>query len=277
MFKGRKIAIATMHQKERVISPILSCELGMESIIPNINTDAFGTFSGEVERKHSPYETARKKCEIAMETSSCDIAIASEGSFGPHPHMYFAHANDELILLVDRKNNKEYFGRELTTDTNFSCSTISSKEEAFDFAEKIGFPNHAVIIKDQEKDFKEVVKGINSIDELNYILNKMLKKHITLWIETDMRALYNPTRMNTIKRATENLISKLNSLCPDCNSPGFWITEAIKGLPCSNCGLPTKSIKTHKYECKQCLFHLNKDYPDNKYTEEPMYCDFCNP
>ena len=92
-----------------------------------------------------------------------------------------------------------------------------------------------------------------------------------------MRAIYNPTRMKTIKKATENLISKLNSLCPDCNSPGFWITEALKGLPCSNCGLPTKSIKTHKYECKQCFLHLNKDYPDNKYTEEPMYCDFCNP
>ena len=183
MFKNRKLLIVTKHKKESVFAPILEKELGVICFTDDhFDTDQYGTFSGEIERINDPITTLKNKCLSAMEQNDCDLAIASEGSFGTHPHFFFAHANDELILLVDRKNNKEYFGRELTTETNFSCLTICSKEEAFDFAEKIGFPNHAVIIKDQEKDFKEVVKGINSKDELNNILNKMLKKHITLWI-----------------------------------------------------------------------------------------------
>lgn len=276
MFEKRKIAIATMHQKEKVISPLLQ-KNGMEPFLVNINTDKLGTFSGEVERKDAPYETARKKCKIAMDKSGCDIAISSEGSFGAHPHIFFAHANEELVLLLDRKNNNEFFGLELTTETNFAGMLICSHEEAFDFARKIGFPSHALILKNKEKNFKDVVKGIRSHSELNNILNKMLKIHGNLWIETDMRAMYNPTRMKAIEKATENLIIKLNSLCPNCNFPGFWITEGIKGLLCSNCGLPTKSIKAHKYKCSQCEFELNNDFPNDKYQEEPMYCDFCNP
>ena len=67
MFSGRNLVIATKHEKERVIAPVLELELGVKCFTtPNLNTDELGTFTGEVERKDVPVMTARKKCLRAM-------------------------------------------------------------------------------------------------------------------------------------------------------------------------------------------------------------------
>jgi hypothetical protein len=277
MFSGRKIAIATMHQKETVVAPLLKSELNLLGFVPDIDTDIFGTFCGAKLRSDTAYTAALNKCNYAMDITGCDIAIASEGSFGPHPEIFFAPANEELVLLVDRKNKQEFFGKVLTTDTNYSGKTISSIQSAFDFVDTIGFSNHAVIIKDKEKQFNEVHKGIDNQPELIRVLSNMFESYSSVWIETDMRAMYNPTRMKTIENATLNLIEKIKSKCPNCNFPGFWIVDVAKGLPCSSCNLPTKSTKAFVYECKNCHYVLSREFPNNKSFENPMYCGFCNP
>ncbi|CAN5510883.1 hypothetical protein BH10BAC4_BH10BAC4_23470 [soil metagenome] len=105
MFKGRNLIIATKHQKEKVIAPIVQKYLGVNCIVAeNFDTDIFGTFTGEVERADDPIITARKKCLRAMELTGADLAIASEGSFGAHPNFFFVPADDEIILLMDQKN-----------------------------------------------------------------------------------------------------------------------------------------------------------------------------
>ena len=78
--------------------------LGISRVIElNLDTDQLGTFTGEVERKSDPITTARNKCVVAMELSNCDLAIASEGSFGPHPSISFIPADDEFLLFIDKK------------------------------------------------------------------------------------------------------------------------------------------------------------------------------
>jgi ribosomal protein S27AE len=57
-----------------------------------------------------------------------------------------------------------------------------------------------------------------------------------------MRAHANPTRMKNIKKATEDLISKLHKFCPNCGAPGFIVSERVKGLPCELCGLPSDIV-----------------------------------
>lgn len=277
MFQGRKIAIATMHKKEEVIAPLLINSLQVNVEVPIINTDLLGTFSGEIEREGTLIETARKKCHVAMDMLGCDMAISSEGSFGAHPSMYFTHANEELVLLVDRKNNQEFFGKTLTTETNFSGMYVKSRKEASGFLNRIGFPKHAVIIKDRKETFNIVEKGIHSQTEFDRKLYTLLNSHKEVWVETDMRAMYNPTRMKSIKKATINLIDKLNSTCPECEFPGFWIVEQKSGLPCKYCNLPTKSIKSHIYSCKYCMYTSVKMYPNGSSYEQPKFCDYCNP
>ena len=105
IFEGRRLVIATKHKKETVIAPLLEKHLGVQCFVPeDFDTDVLGTVSGEIERKDGPLETVRKKCLQAMEQTNCDLAIASEGSFGPHPTIFMAHADDEILIFIDNKN-----------------------------------------------------------------------------------------------------------------------------------------------------------------------------
>ena len=120
MFQNRKLLIATKHQKERVIAPILEKELGVTCFVDGaFDTDTLGTFTGEAERELDPVSTAREKCLRAMKLSNCDLGIASEGSFGSHPSIFFVSADDELLIFIDTLNNIEVIVRELSTSTNF--------------------------------------------------------------------------------------------------------------------------------------------------------------
>jgi len=92
-----------------------------------------------------------------------------------------------------------------------------------------------------------------------------------------MRAMYNPSRMRTIAKATEKLVQKIKSLCPECGTPGFGVVETENGLPCSMCSVPTRSTLKHIYRCQKCTFQMDKKYPFDKQVEDPQYCDFCNP
>ena len=106
MFSGRKLLIATKHQKEKAIAPFLEKELGVKCFVAeNFDTDILGTFTGEVERKDDPITTARNKCLIAMELNHFDLAIASEGSFGSHPSIFFVHADEEIIFLINEQKD----------------------------------------------------------------------------------------------------------------------------------------------------------------------------
>jgi hypothetical protein len=104
LFNDRRLLIATKHKKERVIAPLLEKNLGVICFTnDSFDTDALGTFSGEVERELDPITTVRKKCLLAMEASDCDLGVASEGSFGAHPSIFFASANDEFLIFIDKK------------------------------------------------------------------------------------------------------------------------------------------------------------------------------
>lgn len=278
MFKGRNLVIATKHEKEKVIAPILEKELGVKCFVAlDLDTDELGTFTGEVERKDDPITTARKKCLLAMEITGCDLAIASEGSFGPHPSIFFAHANDEILLLIDKKNDLEIVVREISTETNFNGSEIKTVMELQEFADNSKFPSHGLIIRKANSDFSDIVKGITNIEQLKNTFNYFISNYGRAFVETDMRAMYNPTRMNVIEKASTQLAKKINSLCPSCNIPGFGITDSKKGLPCDLCNFPTRSTLSYLYTCQKCNHIEEEQFPNGKKKEDPMYCDICNP
>ncbi len=267
-----------MHQKERVVSPLLKSELELESVVcENLNTDLFGTFTGEIERINDPLETARQKCLRAMEISGYDLAIASEGSFGLHPTVFFVHADSEVVLLIDKKNKLEFVAREISTKTNFNGTEIKSYEELQEFAKSVLFPSHGLILR-KSKDFKEdIYKGIQTEQELKRAYVALKDKYGSVYAETDMRALYNPTRMSVIETAVKKLLAKIKTPCPKCNVPGFSVTGAKPGLTCENCGLPTRSTLLHILSCQSCGFTEEKLYPNGRFSEDPVYCDICNP
>ena len=278
IFKGRRLVIATKHRKESVIAPLLEDHLGVECFIPSdFDTDALGTFTGEIERKEDALTTVRKKCLLAMEITNCDLGIASEGSFGTHPTIFMAHADDEILIFIDKKNNLEIIVRELSLDTNFNAATISSFQNLVDLVKTVGFPEHGIILKNTKEEVPNVVKGIQSWELLEESYHKLSVNNSLVVAETDMRAMYNPTRMKVIQKATLKLVDKIKSICPQCTTPGFGVVKIISGLPCEWCSSPTNSTKSHIYQCQKCNFEQEKMFPNDKKTEDPMYCDRCNP
>ena len=278
MFQNRKLLIATKHQKERVIAPILENELGVTCFVDEtFDTDTLGTFTGEVERELDPVSTVREKCLRAMKLSNCDLGIASEGSFGSHPSIFFVSADDEFLIFIDTLNNIEVIVRELSTSTNFYGKQIQTQKELFEFADKAGFPTHGLILRKSKDEKTDIHKGITDIESLKKTFDQLYSKYNSVYAETDMRAIYNPTRMNVIEKATKKLVQKIKSSCPQCQMPGFGVTDAKSGLNCSLCGSPTNSILSYIYVCQHCEFTKEEMYPNNITTEDPTYCDYCNP
>lgn len=278
MFQGRRLIIATKHQKENVIAPLLQDALGVVCFTDaTYDTDLFGSFSGEIERIKDPLTTLREKCLKAMDVNHCDLGVASEGSFGAHPSLYFVSADDELLIFIDRINNLEIIVRELSLTTNFNAKEIASKSELLAFAKEIGFPEHGLILRKSKECMQDVYKGITDENTLINTFDYLLNKYNQVYAETDMRALYNPTRMSVIEAATKKLVDKIQSTCPKCATPGFSVQDIKKGLLCSWCGKPTDSVLSHIYVCDKCSYSKEKMYPNNKMEEEPMYCNYCNP
>lgn len=278
MFTDRKVLIATKHKKELVIAPILEKELGITCFVSEqFDTDILGTFSGEIERKNDALTTLRNKCILAANATKSELVIASEGSFGAHPSIFFAHANQELVMLKDFKNDLEIIAKEISLETNFNGQKIWTETELLTFAEKVNFPSHALILKDNDVSFSTIYKGLQSEEVLLEKFHVLLKKSGFVYVETDMRAKYNPTRMKVIEKATWQLIEKIKSLCPTCQTPGFDIIDAVSGLPCELCKNPTRSTLYYMYQCKKCDYNSKKMFPRGITYEDPTYCDTCNP
>ncbi|NMG20278.1 DUF6671 family protein [Brasilonema bromeliae] len=282
LFTNRVAVLATMHHKEKVIAPILEQELGIKVVVPKyFNTDRFGTFTREIKRVGTQIEAARLKAETVLTMTGETLAIASEGTFGPHPGSPFIPCNREVVILLDKTNGLEIIGQEISTETNFNHRIVNSLEEAQDFADTIGFPEHALVVSlsSSPRSQDEIIKGIKTREQLveavQFGLNS--SKDGKVYIETDMRALYNPTRMKNIAASTHDLVRKLNHACPNCSCPGFELVQRIKGLPCAYCHAPTQLTIAAVYKCQKCGFSKEKLFPDGLEKADPAQCLYCNP
>lgn len=278
-WKNRACVLATMHSKEKVISPIFFEELEMRPIVPkDFNTDRFGTFTRDTPRAGNQLEAARNKALAAMEHTGMDLALASEGSFGSHPSIPFLPSNLEIVVLLDKKNGLEIVGRHRTSGIKVSGQEVCTSAEALSVAQTWGFPNQGVIVRLSEKSNRYIHKEITTVAELEQISKKLLSGLFTksIFIETDMRAHRCPTRLKSIEEATRDLVKNCLSLCLKCRTPGFVVTEAIKGLPCRGCGLPTELAAELIYSCQKCHYTESRILAGTEMAD-PGQCERCNP
>lgn len=273
---NRKILIASMHKKENVIAPILKDRFALR-VFPseNFNTDLLGTFSGEIPRIKSPIETIKEKAKTALNLTDFDLVIASEGSFGAHPSFFFSACNEEFLYLYDKTYNFEILVKSLELDTNFCAKNISSKDEFISFLDEVKFPSHAIILRDEES--LRIEKGITNRKTALQIFDLFITNNSYVICETDMRAMYNPTRMAHIARLTTKLCDTIENCCPNCKYPGFQVTDIKTGLPCLLCKSPTDSTKSYILSCINCKHQEENEFPHGKMNEDPQYCPNCNP
>jgi len=279
-FIGRTAVIASKHKKEQAIAPLLEEHLGLKIIVPeNIDTDQFGTFTRDIPRNGTQLEAARAKALEGIRLTGAEIGIASEGTFGPHPAFPFVPVNIEIVVLIDTKHDLEIVGESVSLETNFDHAYVSTLEEAKDFAKRIGFPSHGLVIRAHPDSTVDMVKGVTTMEQLEKEVEKFLKlsSQKKAFLETDMRAHVNQTRMENIRLATEDFVKNSLRSCLKCGIPGFRITEKKSGLPCELCGSKTDNILADVYTCQKCGFTKEELYPDGVRVAYAGNCGYCNP
>lgn len=278
MLHGKQIALLTQHGKETMLKPALDAAFGCEVIhVTGFDTDQLGTFTRDIDRKGSQTTALRKKARKGMELAGLQIGIASEGAFGPDPYTGLLTWNMEQVIFIDDTLDIEVIG---TAQMVARCGELmtDSWEEAAAYALSIGFPSHQMVVRSQTGDVSTFYKGIDdwSILESRFLEAQAASKDGKVWMESDLRAFANPTRMENIRRATEDLIKRLKSDCPRCAMPGYWRTEQLPGLPCRTCKSPTHLPRGEVWRCTKCSYSDTATRPATE-TADPKYCEACNP
>lgn len=281
---GRRAVLASMHGKEAALALPFMAELGIElSAAPGIDTDQLGTFSGEIERVGSMLDVAERKARLGMETVGCDLGLASEGSFGPHPQIPFLPAGRELLTFIDAGRGLR-ISEALITETNYARTSARETSELQEFLTRIGFPSHAVVISPQREGRAltagaPLFKGVREIGALTRAIRlcAQFSEHGQAFVETDMRAHMNPTRMRSLRPLAERLAQRLAQLCQHCHAPGYGRVDVVRGLPCSTCGEPTDLVHLDLYGCLGCGVREQRPRADGQKATDPVNCPVCNP
>ena len=277
-YPGRQVALLTQHGKERVIAAALEPTLGCwVERVAGYDTDLQGTFTRDIPRAGTQLEAARKKARLGMELAGLPLGIASEGAFGPDPMMGILPWNVELLIWIDDGLGIEVVGI-AQGKTNFAHVLAVSWEEAEAFASRAGFPEHHLVVRPTDENDPRIRKGLADWADLQATFAWALDQSESrcVFIENDMRAHANPTRMDNIRLAAEDLARKLQSPCPACGTPGFWIVEHLTGVPCEACGAPTRETHADVYGCCKCAHRVTRERTDAMYASAGR-CDYCNP
>ena len=277
-YKNREVALLTQHGKESVLAPTLKESIGcIVTRVEGYDTDLLGTFSRDIPRAGTQIEAARKKARIGMELARLPLGLASEGSFGPDPFTGMFSWNVEILIWIDNENALEIVAIS-QGKTNLAHKVATTWEEAEAFAKKTGFPEHYLMVRPEGEDDPRIRKGIADWADLQAAFTWALdtSENGCAFIETDMRAHANPTRMNNIRMAARELANKLSSTCPACGAPGYWIVERLTGLPCRACGKPTRETRAEIHGCSKCRHRITLERDDQTHAN-PGHCDYCNP
>lgn len=274
--QGKQILLVSKHKKEQAIQPVFKKVFDTEIIVcENVDTDLFGTFSGEIKRAETAKITVAKKCWAGLKINpEFRFALASEGSFGSHPDSFYLPYNEEWLIFIDRETHTEVYAKSGTTKANFISETISDIEQLQNILSKMS--DNYFVLKN-EIDEKVLLKGSKNIIQISEVATQEFKHGKKILLETDLRAMNNPLRMENIAQAAQKLVENLQSKCPNCKSIGFSIEKAIKGLACESCKLPSPYPKYHVKVCNNCE-HEEIVEPIHKLKSlEPQYCQICNP
>ncbi|KTD37694.1 hypothetical protein Lnau_0625 [Legionella nautarum] len=275
-YQNRSILLASKHQKEKAIADVFFDKLACTLDVHDFDTDEFGTFTGEIARTTSPYQTCVLKARHAAERYKYELAISSEGSFGAHPSFPFIPSDHEIMVFLDRKNNWIIAEQYITPKTNYCMMTINPQTELNDFLKRAGFPEHALTLQ-THSDKKVVAKGIRDIKALQTALASGFKLEKELFLATDMRAMMNPTRMQAIAVLAEKLVNRIRCCCPLCSAPGFGFKKTEGSLLCRQCASLTSLYQQEIWGCIQCDYFEKYSRKDGLIEAEPQYCNYCNP
>lgn len=272
---GRRAALLTRHDKQRLVAPALVA-VGLEVVhVDGYDTDRLGTFTREIPRPGTQLDAAREKARIGMALAGLPLGLASEGAFGVDPQLGLVPWNVELLLFVDADTGLQVVGR-AEGPACFAHEAVADLVAAEAFARRMRFPGHALVARPDHPDDPRVTKGIDGWPRLREVFETVRAASATgtVVLEVDVRAHVNPTRQAMIRRAADDLAARLACRCPACGRAGFGRGGTRAGLPCAACAEPTMLAAADTWACPGCGHAEERPRAG---SADPGCCPSCNP
>ncbi|CAN5211584.1 hypothetical protein BH10PSE6_BH10PSE6_11590 [soil metagenome] len=277
-YANQRIGLATMHAKERALGPPFRRVLGAEIVVPALDTDTLGTFSGEVPRPDALVETALLKAEMLFEAMpDLECALASEGSYGPIDRVPLNPGGVELLAFVDRKRGIRHVETLPTHRTSWRLQRFAAGDPArLGTLKAMGFPAFGVFVV-CSSDMSQPIKGLATVDAVIDAMDREARRSADglAVLYSDMRAHKNPLRMKVLRAAGWKLAKRLATLCPRCHAPGWGWIDSRRGLPCEACAEPTHWIDFEIDGCPACGHAASRPRKDGRRTASRLSCRVC--
>jgi len=276
-YRDQLIAVGTRHGKAEQLGPPFADVLGAHLVTPaDLDTDQFGTFSGEVIRTLTAPEAARAKARLAIRASGLSCGLASEASYGLLPTTGW-YGHEEILVFLDETRGIEVLEGHRTTSVPGICHRVT---HAVELPPSIiaGLPAQALIVRPSAGgDGGDIVKGVTDEASLATAIAAAACRSddgLAL-VEPDLRAHHNPSRRVILSRLGRTLARRLATRCPACGTPGFGRVGSEPGLPCRVCGSPTELSRNEIHSCAVCP-HRSVQAASVGFAE-PRWCPECNP
>lgn len=273
-----RVGFLTQHGKETLLGPLLGAALGCTvERATGMDTDGFGTFTREVPRLDTQRSTARKKAAAVFGLGDWPVALASEGAFGTDPFAGMLPWNVEVLVWLDRRTGLDVAAH-AQGPAQASHALVGDEDALWAFARGAGFPAHQLVVRAGGIEGAVVAKGIATETALLHAFRAAQAQAPgdVVCVEHDLRAFCNPTRQAMIVQAGRQLIAKLQSCCPRCESPGYWPVRHVDGLPCEACSAPTHLPLEVVWGCTACG-HEQAGHPEGPPLAPAARCHYCNP
>lgn len=279
-YQGARALITTRHHKCNAVAPPFAAIAGIEvETYSEFDTDSLGTFTGEVPRPGDMRQTAIAKARAGLDATGERLGIATEGSYGPHPVYPFLPGGTEVMVFLDVDTERIVCETLIEDRPSFAETRIRAPAELEAFAARVGFPEQGLILAPAQgaPHAGAFEKELTRWDLLLAALPKVqaLSEDGCARALTDMRAHRNPTRMTTLGRLAERLATRVATPCPACGAGGFGLVGREPGLPCRDCGTPTRQTAATILGCTACDFEQRQRGPER--FADPAGCDICNP
>ncbi|GGX51183.1 DUF6671 family protein [Undibacterium squillarum] len=262
----------TQHEKAVIVTPVLA-SLGFDIKETRfLNTDSLGTFTGDVKRFDTQVNTAIEKARLAAQHHGARFGLGSEGSFGPDPYMGVSPWNTEVLALWDAEKNYAVHAAAQGPLTNYAQLEADASEQAWQFVQRAGFPEHGIIVGRAEEPWFD--KEIRDPAILKATIDAIIAETGAVWLETDMRAHRNPSRHVMIRQAAEALAQRLASACPACQAAGFGAVALVPGALCEECGTATQAARARRMACPLCGHSEEQVIRSHVPASQ---CEDCNP
>lgn len=276
-YDGVVVSLATKHDKLALIAPAMSRHCGLRIVGVAVDTDALGTFSGEVPRPGPSRQVAIDKARLGMRATGLARGIASEGTFGPLEGNPWIMADTEIVAFVDDERGLEIVEGVVRVGVPFVSMEIAVDRVDTVGLVAAGFPDHGLIVRPNDG-WDPIEKGIHDLTGLREAVARCAAASATsrVRVESDFRANHHPTRRMVIAEAADRLGRRLASRCPRCRCPGWGLAERLDGAPCRECGCPTRRLRLERFACGSCSHSEERSTPEAEGVD-PAFCPVCNP